>query len=398
MLGWLIRQLQADTEPSHAAPRQDVAEAGDLEQALAKAFSFPEGRIRLEECRMEARPVLRLAYQFSGDAQDSEQDRCSDAACSEEEAAGLLRGDDCRRLDDDLPRTKFRFAHFLPDNVPLDDELTDGLGLNDDVGRDVPLGATPADWQRWVDAARQVAQLHCQSLAGGAEFVSASIVWCNYAEGCLVADVEGQPQRVTLPFSGWARQLSHGKLLPEPFVCPLSGAESRQLELSEDGQIVARESLATCEVSGRRVAKEALLACEATGKRALAEFFAKCPVSGQQVLDECRKACCDCHQLVSPNCLDHDRCSACRELVPVSKDDPRMALVLGEHPKLDRWNRWKLSETETTYVLTTTGWLRCLLFVLQKDTLELQYLASAGRFRGTWSEMPRELHSEIIEE
>ena len=40
------------------------------------------------------------------------------------------------------------------------------------------------------------------------------------------------------------------------------------------------------------------------------------------------------------------RCSACRSLAPVRKDDPRMARLLDEHPLLDRWPRWRIAETK----------------------------------------------------
>jgi hypothetical protein len=69
----------------------------------------------------------------------------------------------------------------------------------------------------------------------------------------------------------------------------------------------------------------------------------------------------------------------------VKKADPRMARVLHEHPALDRWRHWRISETSRVYVLVARGLLRRLLIVVDKETLELRHLATGSRLSGGWT-------------
>ncbi len=85
-----------------------------------------------------------------------------------------------------------------------------------------------------------------------------------------------------------------------------------------------------------------------------------------------------------------DRCTACRRLQAVAKDDPRLARVLGEYPGLDRWSRWRLSETSRVYVLLGGAWWRQLLVVVDKHSLDALHLAAAGRFLSGWREISYE--------
>jgi hypothetical protein len=69
----------------------------------------------------------------------------------------------------------------------------------------------------------------------------------------------------------------------------------------------------------------------------------------------------------------------------VTKDDPRMARLLGEYPRLDRWPQWRMSETLTSYLAIGSGVWRRLLVVADKETLELRHLASGHRLSKRWS-------------
>ena len=75
------------------------------------------------------------------------------------------------------------------------------------------------------------------------------------------------------------------------------------------------------------------------------------------------------------------------ETVAVKKADPRMARLLHEHPALDRWRRWQMSETSRVYVVVATGWLRRLLVVVDKETLELRHMAVGSRLSHRWAEV-----------
>ncbi len=93
-----------------------------------------------------------------------------------------------------------------------------------------------------------------------------------------------------------------------------------------------------------------------------------------------------CRQRVSPATVRSGKCSACRGVKPVSKTDPRMARILDEHPGLDRWGRWRMAETETVYVLVATAFVRRLLVVIDRESLEPARLATGTRLGANWSD------------
>jgi hypothetical protein len=72
----------------------------------------------------------------------------------------------------------------------------------------------------------------------------------------------------------------------------------------------------------------------------------------------------------------------------VTPDDPRLARILGEYPKLDRWPHWQLAETASVYVLTARSLLRRLLLVLDKESLQATRVAEGFRLARQWPEIP----------
>ena len=209
------------------------------------------------------------------------------------------------------------------------------------------------------------------------EHVDLAAVWCKYAQGKVRFTVE--ESMVDLPFSGWARILE-----PPAFVCPATGVATFQLAATDEGRIVAAERIATCDETGRRMLDDDLVTCSATGRRVLAELTEVCPVSGKPVLRAAMVRCTMCGQAVAPAAIAHGACHACRTLEPVSKNDPRMARLLGEHPLMDRWRDWRMSETATVYILTAAGWFHKLLVVADKESLQLRLMATGGRFLAGW--------------
>lgn len=202
-------------------------------------------------------------------------------------------------------------------------------------------------------------------------------VWCKFAEGKLRFIIGDST--VDLPFADWARTLR-----PSPFTCPYSNQTTYHVTAIDDGRIVAAEQVATCDESGRRVLAGDLVTCTATGQRVLPEFAETCPVTGETVLRTEMARCGTCRQNVAPATMRQERCEACNRLEPVGKADPRLARLLDEHPLLDRWRRWCLSESATAYHLTAHGWFRKLLLVVDKDSLDLKLLATGHRFRSGW--------------
>ena len=62
--------------------------------------------------------------------------------------------------------------------------------------------------------------------------------------------------------------------------------------------------------------------------------------------------------------------------------------LLGEHPGLGRWNRWKLAETGHVYIAEAHGIFRRLLVVADKQTFVVRYLATSGTFSREWKPIP----------
>ena len=205
-------------------------------------------------------------------------------------------------------------------------------------------------------------------------------IWCKYVEGKLRFTIAAAS--IDLPFSGWTRTLS-----PPPFVCPHTGAATFRLAATDDGRIAAAERIEVCAETGRRLLSTELVRCAVTGRRVSPELAEACPISGRRLLRTEMVQCGSCRQRVSPQVVERNQCQACRRLKAVKKADPRMARLLHEHPALDRWRRWRMSETSRVYVLVATGWLKRLLVVVDKETLELRHMATGGRLSPRWAEV-----------
>ena len=219
--------------------------------------------------------------------------------------------------------------------------------------------------------------------------IDLATVWCKYAQGKLRFTIGGGS--VDLPFSGWTRTLK-----APAFVCPHSNEETHHLTATDDGRIVAAEQVAVCEASEQRVLAGDLVTCTVTGRRVLPEYAGQCPVTGETILHGEMQRCKECRQEVSPGAIHEGRCEACANLERVSKADPRLARVLDEHPLLDRWRRWSLSETATSYHLTARRWFRRLLVIVDKESFELRLLATRGSLRSKWDFVDRSQYDIVL--
>ena len=164
-----------------------------------------------------------------------------------------------------------------------------------------------------------------------------------------------------------------------PFVCPHAGAATFRLAATDDGRIAAPNGSRPRQ-TGRRLLSTELVRCTVTGRRVSPELAETCPISGRRLLRTELVQCGSCRQRVTPQVVERNQCSARRRLKVVPKADPPMARFLHEHPALDRWRRWRMSETSRVYVLVATGWLKRLLVVVDKETLELRHIATGSRF------------------
>jgi hypothetical protein len=356
---WLLHQL-AGRAPLHAAPREQPAGIRELTPRLFDPYQVDGGRVHLGGCQFDEVPIFRLTF-------------LSEAG------------------EDDSPRLTDVFVR--EDGQVVDDTLRATLGLDD-------LQPLRRPAQR-ISESRLQAQLAgakrgAAAVASGAQgdLVAAVVVWCKSARVKL-SFVVGD-ETAYLEYSGWARMIADGSLPLPPYTCPETDVRSYHLAADDNGRITAAEAISTCEESGRRIISSDLTTCAATGRRVLASLTRQCPVSGDRVTSSAVTQCNMCRQEVSPTVVRGGKCLACRSLKSVAKADPRMARVLDERPGLDRWNRWKIAETETVYLLVASAIFRRLLVVIDKESLEPFRVATGSRLGSGWSDVPPVEREELL--
>ena len=332
----------------HAAPARQPTSVHELTPTLFGAYTVDGGHTHLGGCLLEDMPLLRVTT----------------AAASPDFVRHVFVTSDGELVDESLRR-----------ELQLD-ELVPATRLTH--------RPTDAEIERWTAIAERVAVTRAVDAPAWSLLTAA---WCKFATGKLVFTIGEQTAEVA--FEGWAQQFARGSRKPPPFTCPKTGRASYHLAATDDGRITVAEAIARCAESGRRVLSNELVTCAATGKQALAEFFDHCPMTDTRVLRSALMVCTMCRQAVNPASLHDARCAACRSLQPVRKEDPRLARLLHEYPKLDRWPKWQIAETSQTYILTGNGWINRLLLVLRKESLEPLYLATAVRGLNRWSELER---------
>ncbi|HUG66131.1 MAG TPA: hypothetical protein VMM76_00160 [Pirellulaceae bacterium] len=343
----LIEELKATQIVGRAAPADQPESVRDVSQRLFDAYLVEGGSVHLGGCTLEDRPLLRVT--------------------SVDRSAGT-------------PRLKHHF--MSPGGESLGMPLVESLGLRHLVPLTRSIRMSDEQCERWEHIAKTAFKDLVQ--AKESEFLLTTVVWCKYAEGKL-AFVIGDAT-TSIAFSGWAQRFVDGSEKPPELACGSDPQGSRHLAATDDGAIVPFEAVVTCAESGKRVLSGDLETCQATGLKALPEFLTSCPVSGTRVLRKALVKCATCQQMVSPASADAEQCSACRSLTKVSKDDPRMARVLDEYPKLDRLPRWKLAETAAAYVLVASSLVKRLLIVIDKSDLKVLRLAKGSHFSRKWTE------------
>ncbi len=348
---WLLEQLAALDQPVDARPKDQPQSVHEITSGLFSAYTVEGGSVHLAGCSLQERPFVRLSYAI-------DQDRIAQVLV---DAAGQR----------------------------VDESLIESLGLAEvTVYEQRPPRRDTLAVAAQVDAARQIAvqELH---IAPTENPLAAALVWCKFAEGRLRFEIG--KATADLPFSGWARTLE-----APPFVCPATGAEGFHVAATDDGVITLAEQIASCEISGRRMLVRDLAACAATGKRVAPEFTIRCPILEQPVLADHTETCKWCRQTVSQSAISGGVCRACRQLQSVGKDDPRLARLLGEHPGLDAWRKWKLSETADAYIALASGLFRQLLIVVDKQSLDVLWLAQRSRLGGAWTPPPEAIREELL--
>jgi hypothetical protein len=318
---------------AHKSPRAAAPTVAELSARLYAAYEIANGSARLAGCTLEPQPVLHCDQKF-----------------------------------------------FTVAGERLSDKLVDELGLSDLITDNKPPRVAAEDIERWTALAKQATSTDATDL---------EIVWPRWAAGKLKFAI-GE-QSVELPFADWAARVA-----PPPYACPLSGKSTFKLASTDDGRIAAAEAIAACDETGRRVLESELVKCTATAKRVLSELTEICPASNVPVLRKALVECPTCKSKISPKAIAACGCPLCAKLETVAGSDSRLCLVIGQHPKLERWRNWQLAETLRSYVLEARGLLKSLHLTVDKRTLVPLRLAERLNLRKTWSEVPRSRWNEWL--
>ena len=350
----LVASLCQQDQAISTHPAKQPESVHELTNRLFTAYTVDGGNVHLGGCAFENRPFLRLSY---------------------------------FRSADDEPNC-FAHAYFDSEGVPVEQAQVVELGLDQlEVCHDELPKLSEADLHMLVKRARAACQ---EELPEDQPLVARTLVWCKYAIGKLMFTI-GDAER-ELNFSGWARTL-----LPPPVRIENENIQSYHLAATDDGKIVPIEEIEVCSESGRRTVRSQMVQCSVSGKWMLSEFAQTCPVSGKPVAPKHLVECSTCHQQVSTKAMSGSTCRACRAMKSVSRDDPRMARLLGEHPGLDRCRSWKLSESASVYITTASlGLLKLILLVVDKETLEPRRIATGNRFLGGWTDLEPALAEEVL--
>ena len=355
---WLLRCLGGGVTAVHTRPSGQPVAVNDIAQRLFAAYQVDGGRVHLGGCQLTDFPFLRLSF-----------------------AAG------------EQGPTEVRHIFVAHDGSSVDDQLVSDLGLLDiEPLLQLPPRIDDPALQGLIAAGRRVAAQSTTSRDPNAttvEPLAIALVWVKHASGQL--DFTIDDATVSLPFSGWSRLIA-----AKPYTSPQSGASGFHLAATDDGRIDVFDQIVPCQHSGRRVLQQELVTCSATGKQVLEEFTETCPVSGKPCLNDQFVNCPSCLQQVSKSSLQQTNCDACQKLAKIKKDDPRIVWILGEHPGLDRWNRWQLAETKTVYIALASRWTKRLLLVVDKESLAVHHLATAGKLTNTWTPVPEPVRDEIL--
>lgn len=347
--------------PVHSRPRDQPQSVHEITGRLFDAYTLEDGNVHLAGCRLEDRLFMRATFRrVHGDGETAE------------------------------------LEHIFVDDTgnQVDPDLAKSLGMTNLE----PYGEWPpkAD-DRVVETVRQAA---CEIAGESALLLVAALVWCKFATGKLSFDIRGASAE--LPFCGWAATLqappfpAHAAHSDTRTQGSDSAAQGYQLAATDDGRIARAAEIGKCAESSRTVLLDELITCEATGDQILPQYAANCPVTGDRVRHTSMVHCSACNELVSPTAIEGGVCRACRQPEIVDKDDPRMARILGEHPGLDRWRRWRLSETASAYIAIAMTLLSVQLVALDKETLEPMHLATRSRLSSRWSPLAPSQYDEIL--
>jgi hypothetical protein len=343
----------------HLLPRGQSPSVSELAARLYAAYEVVGGGVQLAGCALELRPIVHI------------EGRSRATATGFWKPVELFLGDD---------------------GLPVESSVQSQINPGEFVYGDRPTRFPAATLNQLTERASWLLAENCREAEDelDAESAEIEVIWRRFAEGKLRFSI-GEAV-VEIPFADWADRLQ-----PPPFICPETGAKTFRVATTDDGRMAAAEEIFTCEQSGRRLLRGETVVCSVTRQRIAADLAEQCPITGEYTQRDRMAACSTCKAKVAPKMMDGNQCDACAAIARASKSDPRMCLVLGEHPGLDRWRRWRMAETPTAYVLEARSFMHRLLVVVDKHSLEVRRLANRGRFQSAWHDVPPEGWRELLQ-
>ena len=351
-----VEALRMRPELPHLAPNDQPQNVPQLTEALFAPYQVAGGKVQLGGCQIEDRPILRVT-----------------------------------QLSSDATQPNCQHHYYWDNNKQLSTSEIEELGLRS--VEPVELRLTKAQKEQ----TNSLKQSHHQNRSSDTEqSVSvATVLWCKHVSGKIDLCVE--ENCVSVPFDTWARPLAKGLQTMPAYECPYTGQQSYHIASTDAGKITVTKAIESCEQSGRKLLKTELQTCCVSNQRISQDLLITCAASGDYLLSEHALSCDLCQQLVAPQNLKKQRCSHCRSLENISKDDPLMARILDTYPRFDAWSSWKLAESSTLYILVGRSLFRKYLAVLNTETLEPIRLASRNRFIGNWEDLPEVEARKILE-
>jgi hypothetical protein len=341
--------LEPTAEVAYAVPTDQPNTVHEIAERLFPAYRMDGGSLHLAGCTLEDQPFVRLTFR-TGD------------------------------------RTREIYVDW--DGREADAKQIDTLNLADTAPLETTRELPESELRRLIDCGSQLMAKRLAE-ADRPELVGTTVICCKYARGKI--RFSAGEHWADLPFSSWARLLK-----PPPFLCPHTGKSTFHLATTDDGLIAAAEWIETCAETGLRVLSHKLLTCSVTGRRVLAELVTECPVCCEPVLNRELVPCSTCGERVSPAELTRGQCSACRNVTPTTRDDPRLARMLAKYPAMENWPRWRMSETASVYIAVAARLLRRILMVVDKESLGIRRLATGSRPGSGWSVLEPADYSAVL--
>ena len=345
LLEWLDDLHRNALDVPVLAPRHDVRRVHDLAERLYGSYRVEGGSVRMAGCRLEYRPLVRVAI-----------------------------------LDEGPPR-RFDERFFDATGNPVDAELARRLRLHDLMPLvPHPPFDNPPDLERIV--ARVQEDLRRDDAASRSRVLWPSVVAVHYAIGKL--EFVFDQATASVAFEGWAQGIRDGWIAAPPFRCPVTGRTSHTVVITDHDEVTVPEATDTCEVSGQRRLITDLERSSVSDRLVARDLLVQCPVSGQWLLEEEQVRCQECHQSVSPLVVGRGRCRACRSLRRVPADDHRIVRLTDAWTFWKRDRHWRLAETQTVYIVECQRWLEAWRLVVDKSSLKLLRLAHRRRWQRKW--------------